>query len=540
MQIGLIGEVVNDGRICMLPTAFNAIRNLVLANIDGRNVTEFQGQKALGSYMLSFSANGGEVKFSKDFVADGDEIKSYVRLGPNDRFVNMVTLCGPMTRNGAACSIGTKGIRDKMMRAADDAHCRGHIIYCDTPGGMSSSVQDLRLAIDYVHQRGQKVYMIIDGMAASAGAFVAAMCDKVLYINPDDQIGSIGMYAAFFTLADGAKNTITSEVYHEYYATASADKNQVFRAASEGDMSAVAEMIDTSLNEMLEQLKTDRPSILPEQMTGKMYKVSEVEGSLVDGQSTLIDAARELFEQTTSSASATPAQPAANNQQPKNTVMKTYKHIGLVSSNGETEALESADGTVFLDETRAEALEQHLAAEQSNAGRVEELTNQLEEERQHAAAQLAAQAETSANLQTQLDAANAEIENLRATLEAAQQTASETAEQLSTANASLATTTEQLTTANAEIDNLRQTNDSLGSENANLHQQVADLTTQVDEMNAAAGQQPQAGATPANNGAAAPKPQQVVATSCSFDPSLSAEENAKRYAAARARGWKVV
>lgn len=580
MQLGIISEVMSDGRICMLPSAFNPIRNLVLANIDGHTTTPLNIEKMAGTYQIKMSVENGAVKMVKDYVGDGERIAYYGALQPEDRLINMVCLCGPMTRNGEACSYGTKALRDKIMFASDYAQCKGHIIYCDTPGGMASCLQDMRMAINYAHDRGQKVYMLIDGVCASGGTFTAAICDKVFFVNPEDEIGSLGMYAAMFVMKDGATNTITSEVYREYYATKSSNKNDFYRAAAEGDMSIVAERIESSLANLLEKLKHDRPSITEEQMTGKMYPMAEVIGTLVDGQSDIKGVAQMLLAdwderqgapverkepvvatkpvegQTTCDPDKkteedpecpeNPGDPEPDSEDPQpvegedgdendgepeaqtnNNNMKQYTAIPAAIGEG---AMESVDGSLNLQEYQAEALENLLAAGQNREAelqqQVEALQTQMAEAQQHAAEQLAEQTAANEQLQSQLAEAQQSVEQLTSDLNA-----SRTA--LEEANTAHEAAIAELNTAHeAELAQHGETEAQLNNQIANLQQQNADLQTTVEDLNNAQGQQPAAGQAPANNGEQA-KVVTGVATSRTYDPRLSAKENAARWNAAR-------
>lgn len=566
MQLGLIHEVLADGRICMLPSSFAAIRNMMLANIDGRTTVRFSNEdKQTKSCQLRIQVEGQPPLLSRDFVATGDIGRFYGKLSAEDRIINMVGLTGPMTRCGDACSYSTKDIRDQIMAAADFPQCQGHIIYCDTPGGMASSVQDLRMAINYAHDKGQRVYMLIDGMAASAGVFTAAICDKVFFVNPEDEIGSIGMYAAFFTLADGAKNTITSEVYHEYYATASTDKNAFARKASEGDMSEVAEDVEKSLGAMLANLKKDRPSILPEQMTGKMYKMSDVIGSLVDGQSDIIGCAQMLFDEYAERGGATIArkepaevpvqQPSApktepqnepNNGEPKGEAIKTNKMKQYNSLNKAVQIeLESSDGSIYLSETQAEMVEKALADGEAEANELKSQMATLKEQTEAAVSQAnnsAAEAiKSAAEASAKFETSQQEIQQMQSALDAAKTAADEAAKMH-------AEDIEQLKAAHAEAikqleAQLQEANDKLQSgitelqraqeANEALTNQVADLNATIDQLNEAAGKAPNAGKTPANDGMQAHNAPSVVVTSSTYDPTLSAEENARRYRAAQ-------
>lgn len=576
MDLGIVSEVMSGGKICMHAPVFAGFRNLILANIDGRTDSQYKGTKSVGGFIRHTTAEDGTVKMVRDVVGNAEMLEYYGRLKADDRVVNLIRLNGPMTRGGAACSYGSMEIRDQIMSSADIPQCKAHIILCNTPGGMASCIQDLRMAVNYAHDHGQKVYMLIDGMCASGGTFASALCDGVYCVNLEDEIGSIGMYCSFFTLADGAENKITSEVYHEYYATASKDKNAWYRAAAEGDMKLIEKETNADLAQMIANIKKDRPSIKDDQCTGAMYKMKDVIGSLIDGQTTLpqlaADALSEWEErggaaverkETADNVSAPEPSPAPqedpgvptedepeddddeNNdgetegndgapqtsEQNSNHTPMIKQYTAIPAAIGE-EAMESLDGELTLTAEEAEALEERLAQEDT---RVADLTQQLADANaahESAIAELRAQHEEGL---TEMNAAHeAAMTELNSQHQAAiaEANASHAAE-LESLRAQHAAEIENLNTAHAtELDGLNTQLAELRSQLEQMTQQRNDLQATVEELNAAQGEQPQAGEQPSGNGKQAPAQPRIV-TSTTYDPRLSAEENYKRQMAAR-------
>lgn len=574
MDLGIVSEVMSGGKICMHAPVFAGFRNLILANIDGRTDSQYKGTKDVGGFIRQTTAEDGTVKMVRDVVGDAEWLDYCGRLKAEDRVVNLIRLNGPMTRGGAACSYGSMEIRDQIMTSADVPQCKAHIILCNTPGGMASCIQDLRMAVNYAHDHGQKVYMLIDGMCASGGTFASALCDGVYCVNLEDEIGSIGMYCSFFTLADGAENKITSEVYHEYYATASKDKNAWYRAAAEGDMKLIEKETNADLAQMIANIKKDRPAINDEQCTGAMYKMKDVIGSLIDGQTTLpqlaADALSEWEErggsaverkETADNVSDPEPEPApvpepepedpdntdpegdgdndegdgdgaqTSSEQNSNHTPMTKQYTAIPAAIGE-EAMESLDGELTLSPEQAEALEARLAQEDT---RVADLTQQLADanaahetaiaelntQHENAVAELNQQHETAvAELNTQHQAEIEEASNAHATeLESLR---SQHAAEIEALNGAHATELEGL---NSQLAELR-------TQKEQLTQQRNDLQATVEELNNGQGAQPQAGEQPAGNGKQAPAQPRIV-TSSTYDPRLSAEENYKRQMEAR-------
>lgn len=212
-------------------------------------------------------------------------------------FVSVLTVDGPITRNGGYCSYGSIDHRDMMMRAADHPLCRGHVFIINTPGGSAWAKNDYALAIDYAHSKGQKVIALVDGLCASAGMYLASLCDERYYMNLKDQIGCIGVMAAFYTLPDGAKDEYTDETYHELYDPESFDKNKAYRdiANKDDDKELIKELADLGV-EFRADVKKACPNAKDEHLKGKVFNAEDVKGVLMDGQSSFMGVVQHTFE----------------------------------------------------------------------------------------------------------------------------------------------------------------------------------------------------------------------------------------------------
>ena len=219
------------------------------------------------------------------------------KLAQNFPFVSVLAVDGPITRNGGYCSYGSIDYRDMMMRAADHPLCRGHVFIINTPGGSAWAKNDYALAIDYAHSKGQKVIALVDGLCASAGMYLASLCDERYYMNPKDQIGCIGVMAAFYTLPDGAKAKYSDETYHEIYDPKSFDKNKAYRDITnkDDDKELIKELADLGV-EFRADVKKACPNATDEHLHGKVFNAEDVKSILVDGQSSFIGVVQHAFE----------------------------------------------------------------------------------------------------------------------------------------------------------------------------------------------------------------------------------------------------
>lgn len=362
----LLYEILGERYYTLQPSVFGAVRKNLFSFLLTGNSVHVESDQKLQAF-AHFS--GSKLTTSPAALTDFHEARK-VEAGPRGddgeiessvKTINILNLNGPMTRNGDECSYGSQKMRDMLIEAADREDVIGHVIYCQTPGGMASTLIDFRKAIDYIHSKGQKIYMFCDGTVASGGTFLSAMCDGVYAYNGDDEIGSIGMYGAFFTLANGAVNSITQETYVEYYAEKSKEKNLIPRAAAEGDLEPLKKDVDSYLDELLVQLKQDRPSITEEQMTGAMFRMKDVVGTIIDGITTLPELCQKIYDDWATEqvdAVATPDTPTSQNNESMN---KEYFSIAQGAGYAEGEKLISdSEGLLTLQPQEADALETTL------------------------------------------------------------------------------------------------------------------------------------------------------------------------------------
>ena len=472
----------------------------------------------------------------------------------NEPFVNVMPIDGPITRNGGACSYGSMEIRDWMMEAANNPACQGHVLTVNTPGGSAWAKNDFQQGIDYAHARGQRVIAFIDGLCASAGMYLASLCDEVYVMNPKDQLGCVGVMAAFCTMKNGEKYQ-WGETYHEYYATKSVNKNKEMRDIAENDdAKLLIEELDNLEAEFRADMKAAFPNAKDEHLDGKVFDAKDVMGILCDGEMMLGDVISRVFnlangteqpiERTASrkiakrpaaaaSASTVGSSSAAASKQ-ANTLSTTLNSINMKEQFpavfallGVEEMQVSEEGTFFnkdllatlnanieaMQKEKADALAlvESLTAEKNElTAKVEELTAQAEtKETEHAKAiedLNAAHATAIEEKDNQISALEQEKADLQGEVNAK-------AESIEAMQTELNGAKESLTTAQNTI--------------AERDQQISDLNATIDEMKQDAGEGAQGG-SPANNGEGVETPQVAIGTQYAYDNSLSYEENMKR------------
>ena len=429
-------------------------------------------------------------------------------------FVSVLTVDGPITRNGGYCSYGSIDHRDMMMRAADHPLCRGHVFIINTPGGSAWAKNDYALAIDYVHSKGQKVIALVDGLCASAGMYLASLCDERYYMNPKDQVGCIGVMAAFYTLPDGAKAKYSDETYHEIYDPKSFDKNKAYRdiANKDDDKELIKELADLGV-EFRADVKKACPNATDEHLHGKVFNAEDVKGILMDGQSSFMGVVQHAFElydgraelinrEQTAEPTAEPEQTATNTN--TNINMENYPLICSACGLQAGEIAVTEEGA-YMNASLLDNLEAHMREAEQKVTDAEQKATTAE----NALAELQGKFD---ELSANVNAANEAKEVAETALAEAKEAHSKElndlnaqhTEALAKKDDELKALTEakdkkiaDLTAAKTETEaNLQTAKDAL----ATAEQSLADKQAQIDELTHDAGTEQNAGEAPENNG----------------------------------------
>ena len=472
----------------------------------------------------------------------------------NEPFVNVMPIDGPITRNGGACSYGSMEIRDWMMEAANNPACQGHVLAVNTPGGSAWAKNDFQQGIDYAHARGQRVIAFIDGLCASAGMYLASLCDEVYVMNLKDQLGCVGVMAAFCTMKSGDK-FMSGETYREYYATKSINKNKEMRDIAENDdAKLLIEELDNLEAEFRADMKAAFPNAKDEHLDGKIFDAKDVMGILCDGQMMLGEvisrvfnlangteqpiartASRKIAKRTTVGGGSPAAYHQANtlsNTLNNNIMTEKYQTIAQLAgaADGKFEKVD-ADG-VYMNTSLLDTLQANIEAIQKEKADALALVESLTAEKNELTAkveELTAQAETKeaehAKAIEDLNAAHTTaLEEKNNQISALEQ---EKADLQGEVNAKAENIEIMQTELNGAEENLTTAQNTIAERDATLaerDQQITDLNAQIAELQNDPGTGAQAGAAPQNNGGGAEAPG-VAVNQYVYDPNLSYEKN---------------
>lgn len=521
-------EILTEKKWMVSPDFVHGIRKSLEHNLNTH--AAFSKPEKNCGYVTANDAEGNTYYPEEYQISeDGKQVRGNWCLGlPADDedaqtfpFVSVLTVDGPITRNGGYCSYGSIDHRDMMMRAADHPLCRGHVFIINTPGGSAWAKNDYALAIDYAHSKGQKVIALVDGLCASAGMYLASLCDERYYMNPKDQVGCIGVMAAFYTLADGTVDQFTDETYHELYDPKSFDKNKAYRdiANKDDDKELIKELADLGV-EFRADVKKACPNATDEHLHGKVFNAEDVKGILMDGQSSFMGVVQHAFElydgraelinreqtvepQNEPENEPEPEKPEATNTN-TNINMENYPLICSACGLQAGEIAVTEEGA-YMNASLLDSLEAHMKeAEQKvtdaeqKATKAENALAELQGKFDELSANVNAAKEAKEVAETALAEANEahskELNDLNA----------QHTEALAKKDDELKALTEakdkeiaDLTAAKTETEaNLQGAKDAL----ATAEQSLADKQAQIDELTHDAGAEQNAGNAPENNG----------------------------------------
>lgn len=537
-------EILTEKKWMISPDFVHGIRKALEQNLNAHAVYE---RPAPTCGFVTVKAADGSIYYPEEYQIseDGKKVRGQWALEDENEqtfpFVSVLTVDGPITRNGGGCSYGSIDHRNMMINAANHPLCRGHIFIINTPGGSAWAKNDYEQAINYARSQGQPVIAFIDGMCASAGMYLASLCDERYYMHPKDEIGCIGVMASFYTQADGSKNQFTDETYHELYDPESFDKNREFRdIANDGDSEKLVKELAELGVEFRADIKKACPAAKDEHLHGKVFDAEEVKGILMDDQSDFFSCVKRCFDLYNGTAEPIIRKPSDDEDETKGSLnepsdhpahdpqlepdkassekqenhqhtihqksinMANYPKINAACGMQDGQQIEVKEEGAFMNAPLLDTLEAHLASQEQAVADAKQKATTAEQSLANLQAKHDALAETIAqkdeeikNLKEAKAKADEEIKALNDAKAKADEEKAKVDEELKTAQASLAT----------------------------AQQTIADKDAQIAELNENPGEEPAQGAAPQNNGEGA-KAQNLR----EFDPSKY-KTNAERKAA---------
>lgn len=514
-------EILTEKKWMISPDFVHGIRKALEQNLNAHAVYE---RPAPTCGFVTVNAADGSIYYPEEYQIseDGKQVRGQWALdssnddAQNFPFVSVLTVDGPITRNGGGCSYGSIDHRNMMIKAANHPLCRGHIFIINTPGGSAWAKNDYEQAINYARSQGQPVIAFVDGMCASAGMYLASLCDERYYMHPKDEIGCIGVMASFYTQADGSKNQFTDETYHELYDPESFDKNREFRdIANDGDSEKLVKELGELGVEFRADVKKACPAAKDEHLHGKVFDAEEVKGILMDDQSDFFSCVKRCFALYNGTAEHIVRKPSDDEDESQGSLnepsdhpahdpqlepdkasstkkenhqhtihqksinMANYPKINAACGMQDGQQIEVKEEGAFMNAPLLDTLEAHLTLQEQAVADAKQKATTAEQSLADLQAKHDALAETIAKKDD-------EIKNLKEAKAKADEDIKALNDAKAKADEEKAKVDEELKTAQASL--------------ATAQQTIADKDAQIAELNENPGEEPAQGAAPQNNG----------------------------------------
>ena len=526
-------EILTEKKWMISPDFVHGIRKALEQNLNAHTLYE---RPAPTCGFVTVKTADGSIFYPEEYQIseDGKQVRGRWALEDeevqNFPFVSVLTVDGPITRNGGGCSYGSIDHRNMMIRAANHPLCRGHIFIINTPGGSAWAKNDYEQAINYARSLGQPVIAFIDGMCASAGIYLASFCDERYYMHPKDEIGCIGVMASFYTQADGSKNQFTDETYHELYDPESFDKNREFRdVANDGDSEKLVKELAELGVEFRADIKKACPNAKDEHLHGKVFNAEDVKGILMDDQSDFLSCVKRCFDLYNGVAQPI-SRESSDEDETKNSLNEPSDHPAhdpqLEPDKASSAKQETSNHKNKIDMANYPLInaacgmkEGEIEVKEEGAFMNAPLLDSLEASLKANKQQVADAEQKATNAEQNLADLQAKFDELNTNLEAAKTAQADTEKALENLKAEHATAIakkdeeiKNLTTGKEKAeDDLKTAQDSLATAN----QTIADKDAQIKALGENPGEEPQQGAAPQNNGEGVQTPKLRE-----FDPSL--------------------
>lgn len=279
--LNIIRTVSWDFRRDMAQSYANALKSSIEIHLPNNT------QKQEGYFLSLKGTKSAKGNFQdKLFVGNIHAIESHLywkdeELADDDQVIDVVNINGPVTRDGGACTYGTKDYRDQVLYANTIPQVIGHLFIINTPGGESVCRNDYDLMIADCRAKNKSTVAFVDGMCCSSGVNLSSRCDRTIVMNPKDDFGCIGSMAAFWATPDGAVDKDGSR-YVEIVGDESPEKNDWWREAAAGDYEKLRALVNKDTNDFIDTVRENRPLVEDSMLTGVVFEAQEVMPALVD------------------------------------------------------------------------------------------------------------------------------------------------------------------------------------------------------------------------------------------------------------------
>ncbi len=310
-------------------------------------------------YLLSAST------FEPRAWMDDDEEDQPEEEQQKEKVINVLPVRGVLTKHDMTCGPrGARTLGNRLRRADTDESVIGHILIIEGPGGSAMAVPELS---DAISECKKPVVVWVDGLMASAHMYVASYADNIIASRENDLVGCIGTLIVYNGRISQSEEDLFKIREVTIYADEAYEKNEEYETAiNKFDFKLTKEHILNPHNKQFtDDIKKNLPGVEDKHLHGRTFPAKDVVGALVHSIGsfdTAIEKVLELAkfkkEQNQNNAqNSVKTGAAANNNSPKKTEMKQYKHVNAALG---VDQLEAVDGVVSLNDEQLQAIDSKL------------------------------------------------------------------------------------------------------------------------------------------------------------------------------------
>lgn len=274
--------------------------------------------------------------------------------GAPDGSVAIIPLKGALMKDDQECGpVGMATLGNYFMRAEKASNISAIVLHVDSPGGTVDGTSDLA---NIIAASTKPVVTFVDGLMASAALWIGLQAKEVFASNNFAEVGSVGVMMSFMDVIPAYEKK--GAKYHQIVSTLSPDKVKMYNDLRAGNYDDYRKFqLDPLAEEFHRVVKTVRPSVTEDLLTGSVFFSKDVMGKFVDKIGTLqdaIDRAAELSRQKSQPASI--SKPSNNK---KSSAMKNYALIVALLGVASLEA--DSEGFISLNAEQLDSIEAALA-----------------------------------------------------------------------------------------------------------------------------------------------------------------------------------
>lgn len=168
-----------------------------------------------------------------------------------------LSLTGTLTKHDTWFAPGVDSVAAELQRCMEDPAVKRVLLVLNTPGGTSDSVY---LMEQVLARRTKPVIALVDSLCASAGYYIACLCDEVHALHPQCRIGSIGVMSVLLDDREAYQQAGFRLI--EIYPPESADKNRAVNEALDGDTRRyIDEVLSPAARHFQQVVREHRPTL---------------------------------------------------------------------------------------------------------------------------------------------------------------------------------------------------------------------------------------------------------------------------------------